>query len=272
MGKFDTNRVLLVNDPNSPRLRPDVAKEIGLNESIVFLQLEYLIAISDHEHDNRKWTYQSLKALQEMFPFWSHMTIQRAIKSLEQQKLIIIGNYNKRKNDRTQWFALDLEGIGKLESVTLISESISQSVKSISQPVKSISQPVTTLPETTTEITTKTTKTDKPPTPEAIKVFRQNAHRYPPKSWYEKITDAVGEDPADLEFWGKVVFGYIGSGWNPGNVQNMLNFYNERNVPNGNGKASNSHWTPSQDPDTNRELHAAHARSIARWGTQLEEG
>jgi hypothetical protein len=40
-------RVFVLNDPNAPRLSPALAIEIGLNESILFLQLEFWIAISD---------------------------------------------------------------------------------------------------------------------------------------------------------------------------------------------------------------------------------
>ena len=74
-------------------------------------------------------------------------------------------------------------------------------------------------------------KPKKPPAPAAVKVFRENAHRYPPKAWYSKIADAVGEQPVDLEFWGQIVLAYIGLGWNPGNVKNMLAYYEKREIP-----------------------------------------
>ena len=62
-------------------------------------------------------------------------------------------------------------------------------------------------------------------------MFRENAHRYPPKAWYTKIAETVGEKPEDLEFWGQVVLAYIGLGWNPGNVSNMLAYYEKREIP-----------------------------------------
>ena len=77
----------------------------------------------------------------------------------------------------------------------------------------------------------KTSKRKKTPTPEAVRVFRENAHRYPPKAWYSKIAEVVGEDPADLELWGQIVLAYIGLGWNPGNVKNMLAYYEKREIP-----------------------------------------
>lgn len=68
-------------------------------------------------------------------------------------------------------------------------------------------------------------------TPPAIKVFRENAHRYPAKSWYTEVDDVVGRSPPDLELWGKVVKAYVGNGWNPTNVRNMLDFFKRREIP-----------------------------------------
>lgn len=86
-----------------------------------------------------------------------------------------------------------------------------------------------------------TPKPKKPPTPEAVRVFRTNASRYPAKSWYADIAAAVGDDPADLEFWGQVVKSYVGLGWNPTNVKNMLEYYGRREIPTGKtgGKQAN---------------------------------
>ena len=80
----------------------------------------------------------------------------------------------------------------------------------------------------------------KTPTPEAVKVFRSNACRYPAKSWYDDVDEAVGDGQADLDFWGKVVKAWVGLGWNPTNVSGMLEFYGRREIPvarGGNGRS-----------------------------------
>ena len=41
-----------------------------------------------------------------MFPFWNRAKIQRIIASLENQGLVIKGNYNQLAYDRTTWYAL----------------------------------------------------------------------------------------------------------------------------------------------------------------------
>jgi hypothetical protein len=117
--KFQENRIFVLNDPNSPRLSPKLAEEIGLNESILFLQIEFWISISNNFKEGKKWTYQSIRDILEFFPFWSVGTIHRTIKSLINQKLITVKTFNKRKNDKTQWFSLNLEVVNNLNSLTI---------------------------------------------------------------------------------------------------------------------------------------------------------
>jgi hypothetical protein len=103
------------NNSAAPRLWPDLAKEIGLNESILLLQLEYWIRISTtDEREGRRWTYQSTRDIQAFFPFWSVATIQRAIQSLVKKKLIHVGNFNKYKYDKTRWFAINEDVVKRL--------------------------------------------------------------------------------------------------------------------------------------------------------------
>ncbi len=134
-------RLLIANDPHPMRIERDLAEEIGLNESIVLLQLEYLIGVSNHERDGRLWTYHTLQDLHTIyFPWWSVMTISRIVKALAEKELIVIGNYNKLGYDRTQWFALNETGIARLKSVLIHPDAIYQNEKWISQNGTSIYQ------------------------------------------------------------------------------------------------------------------------------------
>ena len=90
----------------------------------------------------------------------------------------------------------------------------------------------------------KSSKSKRPPTPEAVKVFRENAACYPAKSWYPDIVEAVGEESADLELWGRVVKAYVGQGWNPTNVANMLDFYGRREIPTTKGRGKSASEQP----------------------------
>ena len=106
---MNKSRIFVPNNPLTMRICPELAEEIGLNESIVLLQLEFLISISTtEERDGTNWTYQSLRDLcEKYFPWWCIDTIRRTIKNLVEKELIIVGNYNKRKGDMTNWYALN---------------------------------------------------------------------------------------------------------------------------------------------------------------------
>ena len=169
-------RLLVLNDPYSMRISSELAQEIGLNESIMLLQLEYLISISAHERDGKLWTRQSLTEMKsKYFGWWSIATISRVIKDLEKMELIHVGTYNRHGYDKTQWFALNEVGINKLHSVAIFQneKSISQdddihfsNCKMDDRKMKNASDQIeTTIPETTEE----TTREREKPTPRAPK-------------------------------------------------------------------------------------------------------
>lgn len=159
----ERRRIFILNNPLAPRLCPELAEEIGLAESILLLQIEFWISISDHYIDESWWTYQSLRDIQRTFIFWSLETINRTIKSLAKKGLIQIGNYNKAKYDRTRWFALSEEAINRLQSISLLSmvslneTPLSNNKTPLSQKETESSQIVTTIPETTTETSSEIT-------------------------------------------------------------------------------------------------------------------
>lgn len=151
--KYEENKLIVLNEPYISRLSPALADEIGLNESIVFLQLEFMIAISSNERNGKRWTYQSLEDLRKMFPFWSRETINRAIKSLHKKMgLIEIQNFNRHKYDRTRWFAINEANVAKLKSIRPSGRH--QFEPQSSQFETGSSPDETTIPNTTTKITT----------------------------------------------------------------------------------------------------------------------
>lgn len=102
------------------RINSALAKEIGLRESIVLLQLEFLIGISKNEKEGMLWTYQSARNFQEnYFSFWGIATVQRALKELEEKGYIIKENFNKRKSDRTLWYTLNYEKLSEIKSIRI---------------------------------------------------------------------------------------------------------------------------------------------------------
>lgn len=59
--------------------------------------------------DGHCWTYNSLEALGETFTYWSKKQLETVIKNSLKSGLLIKGNHNKHKYDRTCWYALSYE-------------------------------------------------------------------------------------------------------------------------------------------------------------------
>ena len=99
----------------------DIAKEYSIEEAIILENMAFWInknmANKKNERDGRYWTYNSQSALTKIFPYWSRSQIQRIIKKLETNELIVKGNFNKAGYDKTTWYALTdkaLEAYGLL--------------------------------------------------------------------------------------------------------------------------------------------------------------
>ena len=99
----------------------ELAKLIGLNESIVLQQVHYWLEINrkadKNFHDGRYWTYNTMKSWQEKeFAFWSFNTVKRTFTSLVNKGYLILGNYNHQKFDQTKWYSIDYEALETLIS------------------------------------------------------------------------------------------------------------------------------------------------------------
>ena len=125
------NRLLLNEEPLI--IMPQLAVKIGLNESIVLQQIHYWTKINEKADKNFKggyyWTFNSYEDWKEQFPFWSISTIKRTISSLEHKKLIISGNYNRLKIDRTKWYRIDYLELESIDTSPLCQNEPMDSTK-----------------------------------------------------------------------------------------------------------------------------------------------
>lgn len=103
---------LLIDEPPLQVL-PSLARELGLNEAIMLQQMHYWLIKSSHEFEGVKWFYKTLEDWQTEFPFWSAMTIRRTLTNLEKQKVIRIGNFNKKKFDKTKWYTIEYQCVNR---------------------------------------------------------------------------------------------------------------------------------------------------------------
>lgn len=93
----------------------ETAKEYGVNEAILITNLQFWIkknqANEKNYYEGHYWTYNSIKAWQKLFPFWTEKTIRTILNHLIEKGVIITGNYNQSKYDRTLWYAFADESI-----------------------------------------------------------------------------------------------------------------------------------------------------------------
>ena len=91
-----------------------IAEEYGLFEAIllnnIYYWLEHNRSNGRHYYDGKYWTYNSVGAYTELFPYMSKGKIERALKHLEEEGILVTGNYNKIPTDRTKWYALTVKG------------------------------------------------------------------------------------------------------------------------------------------------------------------
>lgn len=92
----------------------EIAKQYGINAAILLENIGFWIAQSEANeinfHDGSYWTFNSCRALQELFPYMSKRQIHSALEKLINDGLIVTGNYNKVAYDRTLWYTLTQKG------------------------------------------------------------------------------------------------------------------------------------------------------------------
>ena len=93
----------------------EIAKEHGVESAIIIQNFIFWIcknkANGNNQYDGRTWTYNSIKALETLFPFWTGRQIRRILDNLVKKGVLVKGNYNKMAYDRTTWYAFASEAI-----------------------------------------------------------------------------------------------------------------------------------------------------------------
>ena len=88
----------------------DLAKKLNVNCAIIYKNLEFWCsknkANSKNFIDGNYWTYNSVKAWKELFPYLGETQIKNALKTLEEDEYIMSGEHNANKYDRTKWYCI----------------------------------------------------------------------------------------------------------------------------------------------------------------------
>ena len=92
-----------------------IAECLGVTEAILLNKIwgwiKHNAKNGTNFHDGRYWTYNSASSYAEELPFINKRTIANILKRLAESNIIVIGNYNKTKFDRTSWYAFSDNGM-----------------------------------------------------------------------------------------------------------------------------------------------------------------
>jgi hypothetical protein len=105
-----------------------IADQFGGVENAVFIQnIHFWVhknaANNMHFHEGKYWTYNSRKAFDKIFTFWSQRQIQRIVKNCEKLGAIEVGNFSEKNYDSTLWFTTT-NGVENLLGVVSREKSI----------------------------------------------------------------------------------------------------------------------------------------------------
>ena len=104
-----------------------VAERYGFEEAVFLDAIVFWYRANKAENrnfrDGRWWTYNSIKAFEEVFPWWSTKQIRRIANSCRDQGALISGEYNEDRRDRSLWYTpgdelLALYGFAKTGNCT----------------------------------------------------------------------------------------------------------------------------------------------------------
>ena len=86
-----------------------IEKAILLHNIRFWLQKNKANKNNKHRHFNGNiyyWTYNSREAFGELFPYFVPRNISRWLLELEKDGVLLSGNFNKSKYDRTKWYTI----------------------------------------------------------------------------------------------------------------------------------------------------------------------
>ena len=89
---------------------PKIAMRVGTNAAVVYRNLVFWVRHNESNrrnfHEGRYWTYNSLTAFTEQFPYLSAKQIRTALDKLLQAGLVVKGNFAEDRFNRANWYAL----------------------------------------------------------------------------------------------------------------------------------------------------------------------
>jgi len=80
--------------------------------------------------------------------------------------------------------------------------------------------------------------------PEAVAILKAITSRFPAKIWYSKIEDVIGANQETLTLWQEHIILWVGRGYNPTNVEGMLDSFQNGGLKKQGQQTSKLHTKP----------------------------
>ncbi len=87
-------------------MRHGVEKAVVLSNIRFWLNNNKNKDLSAVKHNGYYWMYNTARDMSNVLPYFTQSKVQRLLKQLEDDGVLIVGNYNKVKYDRTKWYTL----------------------------------------------------------------------------------------------------------------------------------------------------------------------
>lgn len=141
---------------------PKLAVLLGdLDKAVILQQIHYWLERSTNLKDGYKWVYNSMAEWNKQFPWIAIATLKRKFKSLEDENLLITGNYNRAKFDKTKWYRINYDVLNEMVQRSYQNDTTKVS-KCDDEEYQNDTTNTIDYTEITTEITTKDILSGKP--------------------------------------------------------------------------------------------------------------
>lgn len=125
----------------------DLAEKYGIEKALIIDYFAYWVVENMRNeknfHEGRYWVFNSASALSEKFHYISRRTMNQKLQELEADGILISGNFNKNKFDRTKWYSFKDEYAWLLDehrSSAEIAASSGDNLQSIGESNQSIGE------------------------------------------------------------------------------------------------------------------------------------
>lgn len=102
----------------------ELASQYGIEEAILLKNIQFWIAKNKannkHFYEGKYWTYNSMAAFAELFPYMTENQIKYAIGKLVDNGVLLKASFNENKFDKTQWYSL-VDGMELPETIDILS-------------------------------------------------------------------------------------------------------------------------------------------------------